>query len=93
MQCTNNTKNVQGCSFCIFTIPCHCALITNEDHFASHGSSCNDKPTNFTKLHPYLKFDIITAYFFFMNLDYHTFWETHNLFKTSKYFTAKLYYF
>jgi hypothetical protein len=53
MQCTNNTKNVQGCSFCIFTIPCHCALITNEDHFASHGSSCNDKPTNFTKLHPY----------------------------------------
>ena len=52
LQCTNNTRHVQGCSFCIFTIPCHCALITNEDHFSSHVSSCNDKPTNFTKLHP-----------------------------------------
>jgi hypothetical protein len=26
LQCTNNTRHVQGCSFCIFTIPCHCAL-------------------------------------------------------------------
>jgi hypothetical protein len=43
---------VKVVSFCIFTIPCHCALITNEDHFSSHVSSCNDKPTNFTKLHP-----------------------------------------
>ena len=51
MQCTYNNKNVQWCSFCISTIPCHCPVITNEDHFASHVSSCNDKPTNFTKLH------------------------------------------
>ena len=36
----------------LFVCSLFLALITNEDHFSSHVSSCNDKPTNFTKLHP-----------------------------------------
>ena len=36
----------------VFSLFLVTALITNEDHFASDGSYCNDKPTNFNKLHP-----------------------------------------
>ena len=36
----------------LFVCSLFLALITNEDHFSSHVSCCNDKPTNFTKLHP-----------------------------------------
>ena len=52
LHCSEGSRQLEGCSnFCIVTLPCNCAIDTDQLHFSGHITNC---PTskNHTKLHP-----------------------------------------
>ena len=52
MQCRNQTKTVEGCDFCVLTIPCHCVVLTDTNKFLPHVITCDSDKQDITKVHP-----------------------------------------
>ena len=52
MQCLQEHKMIQGCDFCIFTLPCRCSISTNEFYLAPRLANCHIKKDNITIEHP-----------------------------------------
>ena len=53
MQCNSTFTQLQGCDFCIITIPCHCKIQTSTNTFLPNLADCNSlQSQNITTLHP-----------------------------------------
>ena len=52
LHCSEGSRQLKGCSnFCIVTLPCNCAIDTDQLHFSGHITNCPAN-NNHTKLHP-----------------------------------------
>jgi len=52
LTCPTSQRMIQGCTFCIIHIPCYCTLSTQELFYPAPFSSCNNRSTHLTRLHP-----------------------------------------
>ena len=62
LHCSDGSRQLEGCSnFCIVTLPCNCAIDTDQLHFSGHITNCPAN-NNHTKLHP-INMAMIQAFF------------------------------
>lgn len=52
MQCLQEHKMVQGCDFCVFSLPCRCAVSTSEFYVAPRLTNCHVDKDNVSVVHP-----------------------------------------
>ena len=52
LECVDEHKMIKGCDFCIFNVPCKCAVSTNEYYLAPRLSSCKKYVNNTSIVHP-----------------------------------------
>lgn len=52
LECPQQHSMTPGCTFCVITIPCECALSTQQVYFPPQLSSCEKNSTAITKLYP-----------------------------------------
>lgn len=51
LECVKGHRMEKGCDFCMFNIPCRCAILTNDYYFAPRLSMCHHHD-NITVVHP-----------------------------------------
>ncbi|KAL4225220.1 hypothetical protein ACF0H5_015911 [Mactra antiquata] len=73
MECQHQHKVIAGCDFCMFTVPCRCALSSNLQYFQPRLGSCHDNDQT-TMLHPINL--AILQHFFDKSLYEHIFADT-----------------
>lgn len=70
MKCTNETKIIQGCTFCIQTIPCRCSLKTPSARYQPRLVHCQDDAQKLTRTHP-LNLALIHEFFGYNKVKYY----------------------
>ncbi|XP_060552390.1 uncharacterized protein LOC132713730 [Ruditapes philippinarum] len=52
LNCHNKNKTVNGCQFCLITIPCDCAITTKSTYLPPRISHCHHHDVDITYIHP-----------------------------------------
>ena len=52
LQCSNNTKTIVGCFFCIISLPCNCSVMTLQYYLPERWDGCHHKHQEISKVHP-----------------------------------------
>ena len=52
LRCPSGMRQVKGCKFCVFTVPCFCDISTDAVHFPPRLNHCEDDATKATVVHP-----------------------------------------
>lgn len=53
LECKGDHKVVQGCNFCIFTVPCQCSLLTTDFYFPPRLMKCSEGSDEISIAHPF----------------------------------------
>ena len=52
LQCYNGMKTINGCFFCLMTLPCNCSLNTKQLYVPERWTGCHEQTTNISLIHP-----------------------------------------
>ena len=62
LQCTNSSKIIEGCAFCIIKLPCDCAIMTTQYYLPQRWDGCHHTLATVDKMHP-INLALLQEYF------------------------------